>query len=330
MLSLSQLLETLLPSMPENLIDKSSKKQFLRCDNLFPKEIQLLCTIFECPLSGTECWGDISLYTKLPSPHFGSLEQTLYTNEWKELISFIEEGQQRELFNERMIKGIWIELDTGSSTIWPPLPNFFLHTDFSNDQGQFLIKSHEEILPRFKRKKLSEKTLQLCITPTFFISQIGIMPGRSLERVRVCTSHQGPFSKSQWESYLRSLDFPDSIISLIDKMTPSLQKIIVQVDSGENLAPRGVDCIVEGNNPESRNKQWELLLDHLRKKGIVKKEKQDSLLCWSGNEYLLSKEGDMNPFLIRKEISHIKLVLQSTKVTAKAYLLSKIIPLSWP
>lgn len=322
--SLLELVEWILPSLPENLIEGESKRRLLECATFFPGEIEVSSLLFECPLSHREQWMDIAFFVKMPSCGFASLEKTLGSERfggnghWENLIAFVREWEERGFFRQRKINGIWIELDTGSAAIWPPLPNFFLSSAFRN-QEEFL-KTNEEVLSRFKKKIPSRKSVSRCITDSFLLIYIGIMPGRSLDGVRLCSSHLLPLSHCEWNPYLRSLDFPHSFISLLEKISPHLERLVVQVDIGKGLLPRGVECYVKGKTPEERNQKWGSLLDLLRS------EKREKLLDWMGSQYILHGSGAdfYEPFssrLVKREINHIKLIPEHpirTKVYLKA------------
>lgn len=279
---------------------------------------------FECPLEQSEKWIDFLIHLSpaslgVASALFQKFADSVTVENralWGRFAFFLKEWKIK---NHQWLA---LELDTGSSSTWPPGPNLFLCT--KEFQEKAWVQLVEEISwqlnrRRFNRKErtLLERYASLCFASGIQIFGCGFMMARPVSSIRVDTSSPN-FSSSLFlaehlEKTGYSLTTAASLIQCVKRLEPLIEHCGVALDLGEGLSSRiGYECI-------AKNSQWEELLAHLYLNHLVSKEKYRACLEWIG-ETPFQREGKMIGRFLRT-INHLKLIFKPEhSLVAKIYL----------
>jgi hypothetical protein len=209
-----------------------------------------------------------------------------------------------------------VELDIGSSSEWPPLPNLFFYRVqpqgnlLSSLIGEALVLLTDYPFP-FRIKDRLQEYLDLCCVSTHKVT-CGLMMARVLEGVRV--GHKVSdldvckvLMKAGYASDLQPLQL------LLKKITPHITDIVLAVDIGETIGQRiGIECY-------AKDEQWAPFLSCLFAESLTTLEIKEACVNWMGYEVEAENTDDIS-FFIRK-INHVKIVyVPGQPLSAKVYL----------
>lgn len=313
--------------LSSKLIEESCKAKLLHCAALFPSTLDVSCFGYECNLQGNEYWGDLLFRLDLHTQSLSAFQEPLFLHfakenaQWENLLLFFDEWTKKELFIERGIHGIWLEMDAGSSSDWPPKPNLFLETDM---QHELFYETIDEAWFGLKQKRLSRETLAIlrrCAADHFAVFGIGFMLARPLDAVRICIRSKDLINTSTLHDYLNSLGhfgLDDSLIAFLTRMRPYLDYLYLDVDAADHPYPKiGLTCYIEEKDFSASRRRWDQFLIFLLSEGLADEERQLALRSWFGYQYASFFSQD----ILLRDINHVKLVYTPEKpLRAKMYL----------
>ncbi len=200
----SQIYECCQSKLSSEIISDKYKKRIQKTISLHPASFTIDWFIFECSLDSAGFWGDLSyplnfldLKELQKSPTFKR------TSQWNKIFAFF--SNRKDFYQKRNISHIWIELDSGSSKRWPPIPNLFLVINKDTTNLSEIVQDAFITLMQKKISKSMQKHLNQCITPEIRIFSVGYMLARPFNTLRVCTISSNSLSMSSYINYLKAL-----------------------------------------------------------------------------------------------------------------------------
>lgn len=332
--SLSRFCELVCPYLSSDLIGQEYKTRFLQYASLLPSDIDIGCVFFECSLKGEERWGDLLFVVNHPFTCMEAFDESSLKEsyQWKNICLFYEQWRKNELFRKRKIDQIWIELDIGSSSIWPSEPNIFL--DKIGVNHEMLCETADQAYFALKKKRLTPEALSLlqkCKSEGSEVFSLGFMLARPSDAIRIAMVSRGLFDASFFGPFLSNLDYPaleDNLISILKKIQPYFHRVNLEIDITDRVLPRiCFSCHIQKKDISADKETWNRCLDFLVSEQIVDKDRQNALIAWCGCQFASVSEPDSLFYesfphqIISRSINHIKfLYVPGKPITAKIYL----------
>lgn len=317
---LTEIFENLIPHLSPFLISPECRNKLSSITGLFPANLNIYCTGFEIPLS-TGKWADVAFNIPvdlLNLDQFHSL--SLFGKDWKSLTTF---------FQNHNINNIWLEMDVGSQSTWPPLPNLFLATSYTNRNN---LQNIDEIFSELKERSLSlkeQKIIRKILDFDFKIFNLGFMLARPLNGIRLSFQNSSLLPVKTYIDFLSELgsfNFRNEDIEFLERAWPLLKKTAFNIDIDDHgIFPK----IGWEFRPIWLKQDCSNLLDFLISEGLAKHKKKEPLMAWFGEElydfkflpYKFSHSNNDEANFISRGFSHIKVTFSpSENPTAKIYL----------
>ena len=168
------------------------------------------------------------------------------------------------------------------------------------------------------------RTVTACLDhlpPKASIPLLGLMLSRPVEAVRLTMARM---TSDQIQTYLQGLDWPGDHRTLHEALGLAegrAARIGLAVDAGSELSPKlGVEVHFSEDKLPRRPYPWEGILDALVARGLCLPAKRDAILRYPGLVEV-QQDGLGCKSMLLKQISHLKIVIDSDRITAaKAYL----------
>ncbi len=338
--SFYRLCELVSPYLSSMLLNKEGKTKVQEFSSLFSPALTAYLIGFECHLKENKGWVDCHFAPELDVSNLEELKRSFLhvgwegSCEWKNIFSLCDNWAVNGPVCKFGKRNLFLEFDVGSSKVWPPKPNLFLMLNPDDEKFYELIDDSFYLL---HLKRLSKDTIHYvrkCSTKDFGVAAVGFMLARSLGAVRLLAISRGCFSVPSLVNYLASLGhlgFEDDFITLLNKISPYLLKISLELDVSNHLLPKvGLNLRLSGNDPASLNKQWLVLLEILIAEGLIDNKVLLALSSWTGfqfdHEYSFQNQDSLGSqqqtqHIISRAISHIKLIhIPNKPLQAKIYL----------
>jgi len=275
---------------------------------------------------------------------------------WQRISDFCQLWSDEKSIINRHVDTLWMEFDYGASKNGIPLPCIFFDTPYYENirsmdlspctcsipkKGDYLQNPYKEteriidlayecLLAKSISPAIRNNLLHcLSVLPVNAkIQQIGIMPARQSDSVRVCILI--PVKKVL--NYLSDIKATNHIHlhRINDMLDIYSEKILLDLDINTVVSSKiGFEI-----KPKAKD-LWPALLDHLLKERLCSKSNHKALLSWPGYSEKFSKIRDihqislrcpnfkdiMNSILWVRRLNHIKIVHQpGRQLEAKAYL----------
>ncbi len=321
------------PYLPSALISDFYKRNFQKCAALFPLSLaqDLECLVFECDIKEKTKRGDFMFMFHLPSMGLLDLQKSFEKSPfrqkdgWKTVLHHYKTWIEENFFAKNQIDAGWIELDTGSSALWPPEPNFFLYLNDSARENKLLIS--QQMIHRLTCSSFSSKTfnrVQQCEDAGYRLFCIGFMQSRVSQPIRLCLccTELGSF----FTSPLIDLGCSHSFISLLKSLSSFFCQINLHIDViDDHISPRiGIDCLVEKSKVVNKMETWIQLLDICVERNFIDRNKQSALISWAKNRFFtkyLSISNSIFECVLSTNIHYIKFIYTpQNSIQTKAYL----------
>jgi len=350
----SDLIYSIAPSMPENLISNQNLFEIKKLSDYFVEDLTSF-QIFESRLNSYDNQSDycFAISSKngerevlLDLLNKGKLPKRFLKNSaWKNLREFTKEWIKPNSILYENIIGLWFEFDTASNIPETPIPSFFIQpksnyviTGDLASQHYWITKFSMQLL---KGKPLSlnvEKKINECLTKLpgeSSLFQIGTMLSRNDDEIRIVIKRIRP---EEIIPYLESIGWSDNekeeLSTILEDIKNIITRFVLHISVGEHINPKiGIECSFYPDKYHQEHR-WEKFLDYLQDKKLCNNDKYSALLEFSGidpqdyNKHFNSSDfmpsvmlpnEKTNTALIRY-ISHIKLVYNPNKtLIAKAY-----------
>ncbi len=270
---------------------------------------------FEFPLNGKNKWMDISIQLSMLTASLKTKKMTFFdlfstlamtqSQTWKNIAFFLDRYED-QLFKHG------VEIDTGSDSKWPPLPNLFIST---MHEPLTLIKNAAQTL----QKPLSKKTIYnlqnfLESSPSgVFI--FGFMLARPCDAVRyIFRGHENNFEfiEEHFKNF-KHISHLHPLHALFQKLKMHLDKASIALDVGDQIYPHiGIECF-------GKQEHWPAILSLLRKEKMITHARGKACLNWIGAS--VEESTSDNFYFLEKNICHIKLMYRPDQpISAKIYL----------
>ena len=311
-----------------SLVSETYKAKLSRCMELFSKRPLLSCFGFETPLSSAR-WADLQFRVPLLEENFKHLVGLKHLKgKWCDFSSFIDKLSASDFLSSQENGAVWVELDTGSQTAWPPDPNFFLEISKQRE----MITQIEQAFQLLKNKPLSSKVVKLLqesLRDGFEIFGVGFMLGRTSDALRISLRNSALMPIFAYNTYLANLGYHhlnSSDLALLERTAPFLRTIALEMDVDEDgVHPKMGWSLFTKDSKED----WGNLLVHLINEKLADSQKVDAVLSWCGSELLhpeilvssLFHREEQNIEYIYRTINHVKLsTVPGLAPTTKIYL----------
>ena len=352
LLPLVDLCESVLPLLPNNLIDEANKARIRNCALLFDPLLKTNRLLFECFLKSEKSACDFHFESTLTPELLISLRNSLSKNHWhetchwKRLSAFFENWAVVEQHDQEQPPRIGIELDIGSNLNWPPGSNIFVELFKCEKTPTELIEAAFYLI---NKDKLHPKTIDIlnkCENDFIKINFAGFMLGRQEKALRIsCGKASTPISSENILAYLQNISHPcldDHLIDLLNKFSPYLDIISFDFDVSTFLLPKiGINCGINKENLLATKESWDSFLEFLVSENLITDENRFELIHWIGGKKepfysvcdSLDGQGQTgaiyHAYLVR-DINHIKFnYTPGCALQMKAYLRVKTIPLDF-
>lgn len=263
---------------------------------------------------------------------FGSAIEASQSRLWTCFFNLLHAFERGEL-SASTLHYLWLVFDfnpsSKSTSRWPPDPNIYFF--FKNDQDAYHAEAFMEFFSEqplaFPIKRLFRRCLQNGAALNLGIGNIGVLPARSLDSMRIYLN--GSTLPDQLGYYLSLCDYPHDIsplIKLLKILTSYFEKIQLGFDVSERIQDRiGVECFLKKQSVYERKQLWDLVLSELCAQKMLSHEKKEKLLNWMRIQMISSTQTSEEIPLVRN-LNHIKLIYSGGGVvSAKAYLMSRLL-----
>jgi len=235
---------------------------------------------------------------------------------------------------QHQIRNIWLELDTAATSTQPQILDAFRRPSiFFGPKAQACSNEHLPELIQEAIAILGQTDLDMGQIRTFVTStpgdaqlfQVGLMPARRNQGLRLCVRHSDPEVIPSW---LDELDWPgnvEALAALVRKISPMLSGMSADVDLGrDGIAGKiGLECYMDRR--ELNSSQWIPFLDFVEEADLCLAQKRQGLMDFPGIDSLPSDCRYSSDALVYtdlfRNINHFKLsFLKDRIIEAKAYL----------
>lgn len=350
----SDLIYSIAPSIPENLISNQNLFEIKKLSDYFIEDLTSF-QIFESRLNSYDNQSDYCFAISSKNGERETLSDLLSNGKlpkrflknsaWENLRNFTREWINPNSILYENIIGLWFEFDTASTIPETPIPSIFIQPrsnyaitgDFAS-QHYWITNISMQLL---KGKPLSpnvEKKINECLNKLpgdSSLFQIGTMLSRNDDEIRIVIKRIRP---EEIIPYLESIGWSDNekeeLSIILDDIKRVITRFVLHISVGEHINPKiGIECSFY---PDKYHQEpgWGKFLEYLQEKELCNNVKYSALLEFSGiepQEY--NKNFDSSDFMpsvmisnektnsaLIRYISHIKLVYSPDKPTvAKAY-----------
>ncbi len=355
----SEVYESVIPFVPEQLVSAESRQRIRHIVNVLPKEYALRTFGFECPLTDACADADflVSSDITMDGPSImmrasaagsefddsGFERVREFGAFWKELVS--REKSDRTL----LMNDVWLEYDLIDNPAKLPVPGIFFKPYVEQQNGEGT--GHQDVIidlvcqayAAAKKQQLSRQLrdlLEKCLVADAAGNQtqkgihVAMMLSRASEGLRLVLDFAAP---GLLFSFLESVGWPGSFETLkplVEKWYSMVDSVRMNVDIGEAFGMKlGFELTFNCRRDPLRESRWQALLDYLVETKLCCKSKMEGLLAYSGHgaysgfERIMEESsenevlnGACRMFLVRK-LFHVKIVYDGTPaLLAKGYL----------
>jgi len=240
---------------------------------------------------------------------------------WKRIRSFLAGCRDPASPFYGISHNLWLEFDLESSAfqVPVPVPNVLFGLDVVPNPLPS-VEAALEVLIGQPLPRPAASNLARCVhsaAPCAHIFQIGVMPRRGSDAVRVCVHG---LSANGILDYLAAVRWPGDrrqVEAVLTAISPLVQTISLDLDVADTISSRlGLECYVLDHRVPEAPPEWQRFLAHLSTMKLCTPSQRDMLLRWPGYH----SQRFVLPSVFVRGLSHVKLVCETGRpIKAKAY-----------